>query len=210
VFEAMDTPATMFPAGGPSEATGGYWGATDADVSMCPDITTTGTELALTDDSYVSVAMGINFNFFGSAYASTWVSSNGLVSFGGTYGISSTSGDIPDASYGYPEIAVYWRDLQPAYGGVYTQTIGDTFVVQWNIANYSGSGSNLYDFRMVLNEATGIIDVCYVDTQSDYTYADFGADASAGIQGDSTHYLAYSNHTPVLTNGLHIWYVPGG
>jgi hypothetical protein len=89
VFEAMDTPATMFPSSGPSEATGWYWGATDYDVSMCPNITTSGTEAALSDDSYVSVAMGINFEFFGTAYTSTWVSSNGLVSFGGSYGISS-------------------------------------------------------------------------------------------------------------------------
>jgi hypothetical protein len=207
-FETMDTPATMFPIGGPSEATGGYWGATDADVSMCPNITSTGTLLSLTDDSTTSVAMGISFPFFGSDYSSIWVGSNGVCAFG-TYGVSSLSGYIPDTSYGYPEIAVYWRDLQPAYGGVYARTVGDTFEVQWNIANYSGSGSNLYDFRMVLNEASGIIDVCYIDTQSDYTYADYGADATAGIEGDMSHYLAYSNHTPVLTNGLHVWYVPG-
>jgi hypothetical protein len=54
-----------------------------------------------------------------------------------------------------------------------------------------------------------VIDVCYIDTLSTLSYCDSGADASAGIQGDASHYLAYSNDTPVLTNGLHVWYVPG-
>ncbi len=208
-FEAMDAPATMFPAGGPTTATGMYWGATDDNVSMCPDITTTGSLLStLSDDSYAAVSLGIDFDFFGVSYGTTDVinvNSNGIMSF--VTGTSSLGGGpMPYSAYAFPIIATYWDDLNPTYGGgVYTQVIGDTFVVNYNIAPHGSSGTyGNYDVRVVLDGSTNIIHTCYIDTHLG-TSGDDGIDATAGIQGSGTIGLGFSDNSAVLLDGLHVY-----
>ena len=59
-----------------------------------------------------------------------------------------------------------------------------------------------------LDEATGLIHVCYPDTLSAGNVGDNGAEATAGIQQTSTDGINYSCNTPVLTSGLLLLYVP--
>jgi hypothetical protein len=203
-FDVIDAPPTMF---GPTPQSAGYWGATDDDLSMCPDITGTGTDLGLSDDDMVSVSLGFDFPFFGESWSSVWVNSNGQMSFG-TEGVWDLGGSIPSDYYDQGIIAVYWDDLDPwSGGGVYQQTIGDTLVVQWNVPPFGSMTTELYDIVAVLDGSNGMIHLCYVDTEVGDDWSDNGVNASSGIQGSSSEYLAYSNWEPVLTSGLHVWFV---
>jgi hypothetical protein len=203
-FDTIDAPPTMF---GPTPQSAGYWGATDDDTSMCPDITSSGTDLDMWDDDEQSVDLGISFELFGETHTTAWVASNGNLSFG-TFANSSLSGSIPSDWYDDSMTAVYWDDLDPtAGGGVYVETIGNTFVVQWNVPPFGSMSSGLYDVRAVLDGSSGMIHYCYVDTEIGDTWSDFGNSAASGIQGSSSEYLAYSNSEPILTEGLHVWFV---
>jgi hypothetical protein len=93
---------------------------------------------------------------------------------------------------------------------VYTQTFGSSpnrrFVIQWDTIVYL-SGSQRVDFRAVLNETTGNIDVCYAQTTSGSVSYDLGASMTSGIQSGTGLALQYSCNTPSLTNGLWLTYI---
>ena len=62
--------------------------------------------------------------------------------------------------------------------------------------------------QAMFHEATGQIEVCYVDTINAGNSADSGAEATAGIQLDSANGLQFSCDTPDLTDGTLLLYIP--
>lgn len=156
------------------------------------DITSTGTViLQNVDDASVLVDLGMSFNFYGVTYTSAYLSSNGIITFGGSNS-SFTNRDLTSTQIGNgPGIFSFWDDLitptdTDARRGVYYQTIGSTpgsrqFVVQ-EIANSFAIGGSSINFQTVLDEATGDILVRYTDVAFGDDRFDYGASATVGIQ----------------------------
>jgi hypothetical protein len=180
-------------------------------VPPCRDLQASGIPLGLPDDGSARVNLGFAFPFYGHVWNDVVVTSNGTLSF--TAGAVSTlaANGCQPVSSADPTIYAWWDDLDPTLGEVYVDTSGVAplrrFDVQWKAPHYGG-GSAL-DIRTTLYEATGRIDVCYVDTVGG-TADDNGASATAGIQGTSSIYLPYLCNTPDLFSGDVLTFDPGG
>lgn len=172
------------------------------------DISATGTNLGLTDDSYYfPIDLPFAFNFYGSDYMQVAVGSNGVVYFEDAYlGLGNTT--IPSSnSYGVNSyIAAYWDDLNPGAGGaVYAQVIGDAptrkLVVQWQAVPHFGNPAPI-SVETILFEGSNNALVQYLDPS-----ALAGSSATEGIQGSTTVGLLYAYNQAILTPELAICYV---
>jgi hypothetical protein len=207
-FDVIDAPPTMF---GPDSY--GYWGATDDDVSMCPDISSSGTELTLYWTSE-EVDMGMTFEFYGETYTTTWIAWDMVTAFGEPNNQWGGWYHIPtgDTWVDMPFIGAYWSSLEGdeepdgIYYEAYSVSSQNYFAIQWKMPPWWSMPD--YDIRMVLEESSGMIHVCYINTEVGDTYYDDGSNAVSGIQQDMSSGLEYSYLEPVLTSGLHLWFVP--
>jgi hypothetical protein len=97
------------------------------------------------DDAYLAQELGFSFNFFGTAYTTAYVTSNGNLVFrpasaGGGFGLDAVnaSNALSDFRTGSPRIAPYWHDLDARAAettgarGVYFRRDADRVVVTWN------------------------------------------------------------------------------
>lgn len=179
------------------------------------DISLTGTNLGLNDDSYAHFAIPFSFSFYGTSYSNVSVGSNGTVYFDDTYlGLGNTA--IPGNGGGYGVfrfMAVFWDDMNPGAGGqVLSQVLGapgaQQLVVQWN--NVPGFGTpDGGTFQAILSEGTNSILFNYADVDLGSSFADFGASATVGIQSDSATGLQWSWDQAIIENGMSIrWVVP--
>jgi uncharacterized protein (TIGR03437 family) len=97
------------------------------------------------DDAYLAQALGFNFNYFGTAYSTVYVTSNGNLVFrpasaGSGFDLDAVNaGDsLSDFRTGSPRVAPYWHDLDAravsAQGasGVYFRRDADRVVVTYN------------------------------------------------------------------------------
>ena len=206
---ADPTNGCCVPFPGTSTDSFGYFGCSlmmTPSTLPCPDISATGTDAALTDDSHAWVPIGFSFDFYGTAHTNVAVQSNGTLTFTDAYHTLSnvclpTSTDF---------IAVMWDDLNPGNMGssVKYQTLGTapnrSFVVQWNTERFSTSPMRV-DMRAVLHEGSNDIDVCYHDGSFGSATYDYGLNATAGINGPSSS-LQYSCNTADLDSGLLLQY----
>jgi hypothetical protein len=177
------------------------------------DISGTGTDMGLTDDShFYPIALPFTFDFYGTGYTNIAVGSNGVVYFEDTYlGLANTC--LPDTNtYGVNTfIAVYWDDLNPSSAGsVYYEIIGTApdrrLVVQFDgVVNYGTSDP--ITVQAILFEGSNNILLQYADPSTEA-----GSGATVGIQGDpTTNALEYSCDTAALTADLAICFAhPGG
>jgi hypothetical protein len=208
-FDVVDVPPTAF---GPDSF--GYFGATDDDLSACPDISADGTLLSsMGDETVEEVTMGIDFRFYGETYGKAWIATNGFITFESSSSIISNY-EIPSVSHPYAMVAPYWHDLDATGAeGIYYKTYQsggqDVFQVQYRILPYlfGGTPTGTYDFSVVLEESTGKIHFCYVDTDVGIPEDDLGVSATCGIQQDDSVGLQYSYLEAKLTEGLHIWFI---
>lgn len=90
---------------------------TDATTStFAAGLSTSATRTTYLDDSVVEVSFtrGFTFPFFGTAYSSVWINTNGGVTFGG--GSTSFYMAASAISASNPGIAILWSDLDPSLG----------------------------------------------------------------------------------------------
>ena len=200
-----------FPGG--STDTFGYFGCTipmTPSTLPCPDISSTGTDLMQSDDDNDVVPIGFSFDFYGTAYTSVSVNSNGSLVFGGTY-LTYSNACLPRTSTPTNFAAPFWDDLYPPGGGsVRYQTLGSApnrqFVARWNVPHYPTSGGTLYDFTVVLNETTNDIEYCYDNVVVGGAGIDSGGSATVGINR-GTDSLQFSCNTASLMNGLFVQFI---
>jgi len=174
------------------------------------DISGTGVDMALTDDShYYSIALPFDFDFYGATYNQVAVGSNGTVYFEDEYlGLANVC--IPGTNSYTPQtfIAGYWDDLNPGdegSGAVYYEIVGlagsRQLIVQWdNVAHYGGPDS--MTFQVILYEGSNNIRAQYSDPSGEA-----GSGATEGIQGDPNTGLEYACDLGALTASLAICYV---
>ena len=172
------------------------------------DISGTGTIIAgLTnqDDASVSIPTGFAFRFYDADYTSLFVSSNGLITFGGANS-AFTNADLT-SSPAQAAIAPFWDDQhagggQPA-SGVFYQVLGSGadqhLTVQWNQVRFFSGGvagdTISYQAQLYID---GRIRLNYLDLVSGTAAGNNGASATVGIkatgtQGPDRLLLAFNN-----------------
>lgn len=176
---------------GTVDSTAGY--AAAAVPFTFTDISATGTDIpSLTgvDDSFASASIGFSFTFYGTAFTSLFVSSNGLMSF--VSGTSSFSNLTLSANPAQATIAPFWDDLHITNSAgtarVKTQVIGPVgsrqFIVQWDKVRFFSGGSTAdpITFQAVLNEGTNTVQFNYLDVVSATAAGNNGGSASVGVK----------------------------
>jgi hypothetical protein len=154
------------------------------------DISATGTALALGDDA-VSPAIGIgfSFSFYGTAYTTAYVSSNGFLTFLSGQGSGCCSGGtIPSAGSPNGLVAGFWEDIDPGdgIGTIRYQTLGavgsQEFIVGFYGVPHFPSG-NAVSFEMILLEGSNNIELQYLSAPSDGGTHTVGIENQAGTDG---------------------------
>lgn len=173
------------------------------------DISTTGTNLYLGDDTCAGVFTPFVFSFYGQDHNEIYVGSNGVIYFDNDY-IGIKNSCIPSQTdYTVTAfIAPFWDDLDPSAGGaVYYETKGNKpdrrFIVQWNQVPMNGQ-SGTVTFQVVLFESTNGILFQYQDVQTGNGASDSGASATIGLQKDTALGIEYSCNRATLANGTSI------
>lgn len=187
----------------------------------CEDITMTGSPTGLNDEGRISVPLGFTFDAYGTDFTDVAIHANGGLSFGSAPGNLSFNNQCTPSNAGPPHsLHAFWDDLRPGIGGgqVYYQTTGEEgarrFTVQWKAPFFGGgpgggpSATDHIDVRAVLDEGSGRIDVCYVDTTSGMNPGNLGAGASIGLQRDGSTGLTYSCNQPSVSAGTWLVYLP--
>ena len=190
----------------------------DAGVLACDDISGTGLDLNLGDDSSATVGIGFDFAFYGVMYSQVRVQSNGTINFGGASTPGYTNSCLPGAGSGANNVLLpFWDDLDPSAdfsAAVRTQTLGlagtQRMIVEWDTPFYASANSGDHVvIRVALYEGSNAIDVCYVDTQGGAgSGGNNGQSATSGIQLDALTNIQFSCNAPELTDGLQLTYLP--
>ncbi len=206
--------------GGPDE-----WGYVYSDSSQQDgpsfswvDISATGTDLGLSDDSSSDrFPIGFTFPFYAQEYTEVNVASNGVVYFGTDTYLGLSNICLPsETGYGTDTnalIAAYWDDLAPGTdtgGRVLAQVLGEEperrLVIMWDQVPVYGKQQPL-SFEVILNEIDGSIVLQYLEVNEG---EDAGGSATIGIQDPSAGAgcgLEYSCNAANLENGLAIRFV---
>ncbi|MFD2764444.1 carboxypeptidase regulatory-like domain-containing protein [Micromonospora eburnea] len=174
--------------------------------------TTASTALALTgDDAVTTVSLPFAFPFYGGAYRSAWVDTNGLLSFtdpGGSHPYTG-GGQLPPPAASNAVVAPFWDDLVvDASASVRTATTGtgtgQRFVVEWRNVHRKGNTSQRLSFEAIL-APDGTVTTNYDQLDND---AEKGANAIVGIEAPAGQdRLFYSVDEPVLANTRAVTFV---
>jgi len=214
--------------------TGGGYTATDGNLWQWTELSTDAgaTRVLGSDDDATtsSINLGFNFSLFGQTYNQTRITSNGLLTFGGT---STTRRDNRELGEAFPYttmpfMAVAWDDWTTAWSGtdgVYYKTDGvagsRSFTVQWNQTKtydeFPNSNHTPVTFEAVLYEGSNAFEYRYLSMNtggpsatSTYADASYGATATAGVRdvdaGFNGRFLQWSNNSPELTDQLRVTY----
>lgn len=101
------------------------------------------------DDCDQSVALPFAFPFYGSAYASAWVSSNGGVAFGAAS--LDSVGSLATLEAGPPRVALFLDNLLPSNGGVIRIRSTSTYVaITWSNVPRAASATDRYTGQVQL------------------------------------------------------------
>ncbi len=171
------------------------------------DISSTGTEITLSDDGLVNIITPFNLHLGPQISDVIRISNNGAILFGVVSGsVPALNGDLDSLS---PMIAPFWDDFDSQLGGVYYKNedvyLGSTyldskFIVQWDRVHFNGTGnSDIASFEVVFYKYSRSIYFIYNDVDMDGTSWDDGLSATIGI-ADSYGLSLYSKDTASLTN----------
>jgi hypothetical protein len=170
------------------------------------DISSTGTELFLTDEGVAGITIPFSFLYQGAqAISDVSIGNNGFIKLGTLTGNTSISGNMSGLLDGlYP----WLDDFDTETGGVFYETIGtpgnQVFIVQWHQrCNYVGSaGDPNVTFQVQIEEATGEIYYVYDDAVFGGGFAsdDYGANADIGIAGSNQDINISNNDPQFLTD----------
>ncbi|SNS91987.1 Carboxypeptidase regulatory-like domain-containing protein [Actinoplanes regularis] len=173
------------------------------------------TVLSLTgDDAVTPVTLPFAFPFYGGAYRTAWVDTNGVLSFtdpGGSHPYTGTN-DLVTAANSIPVIAAYWDDLVvDASASVRTAVIGtggsQQVLIEWRNVYRKANTAQRLSFEVTLG-LDGTVTTNYSGMDN---AAEQGDNALVGIvapAGDDV--FVYSAGDPVLTNGKAIVFTPDG
>lgn len=112
------------------------------------------------DDNFNTVTLPFSFSFFGNAYTSAWVSTNGLIGFSGNAGHYCCSGYAPGVSN---SISLSWMDWVTTVTTSTTGTVGSReFVLNWGGFEYYDTSAPI-TAQMILHEGSNDIEFQYAN-----------------------------------------------
>lgn len=212
----------------------GYTGSQYAEWpgEVCPATTDAATAISLSDDGRVEVALPSDFDyrFYGREISRLWINMDGAISFDDVNLTPFTNSTFcpPYSNPGswrntaVEVIAAWWDDMNPGAGGEITwEIVGDApnrrFVVNYTEVGLGFSwvtGDQNVSYRIVLDEGTDIIHVCYIDGvmearsfESQGNAAISGLNRGNGATGDG---ITFGCFDAVLTSGRNLLYRPTG
>jgi len=143
------------------------------------------------DDGSIKVSLSSAFgasgiNFFGTAYSSIFINTNGLLTFG-TANRSYSS--VALTTLGQPSIAPFWTDIDINKSGeIYWDldaTSGRLIVTWLNVGPFSGTGTN--SFQVVLtNLGGGEVDIDFIYGAIGFVNGGDGNNATVGISNGTS------------------------
>jgi hypothetical protein len=165
--------------------------------------------LANQGDNAVSVPIGFNFNFYGTAYGTLYASSNGLITFGAS---EPTWVNINLNEYypTRPSLAALWDDWDAANTSAWHKTEGSAgsrrFILQWEAFTHwpvPDGASGSVTFEAILYEDSGDMLLQYKDVDASNPAYNGGASATVGIaEGPGLDgYLQWSYNSGALNSG---------
>jgi subtilisin family serine protease len=170
------------------------------------DISSSGTNMNLTDDSHY-YSIPFNFNFYDQSYSNIAVGSNGGIYFEDAE-LSYENKPIPSNMNINTFIAVFWADLDPeASGGVFYAIQGTApnrrLIIQWNqVPPYGINGNG--SIQAILEEASGNIIMQYLDVNFNDSSYNNGASATVGLQRSADFGQQYSYNQANLSDNMAI------
>jgi hypothetical protein len=175
-----------------------------------------GTNAGITgDDQNVGpFNIGFSFTFYGTAFSSVRMCSNGFASFTST-ATTFTNATIPTAALPNDLLAVYWDDMNfnptytpPGYGTAwyYYDAPNNRFIMEWDsIAHYYTTGST-FTFEIILH-TDGTIDYMYKavipGATTPFPSATVGIENGTGSEGVLCTFNGSGPMEPVANYGLH-------
>jgi hypothetical protein len=155
------------------------------------DVSGTGTVFALGDEQVSGpLTIGFGFNFYGRAYSTVRVGSNGFLTFLAGQSNGCCGGDVvPSGGEPNAFIAGLWDDLLPLPSTLFYETRGTApnqrFIVQFDgVPHCCSPGNDPSTWQVILFEGTNEILVQYADaTRYGYTTSGIeNADGSDGVE----------------------------
>jgi hypothetical protein len=142
------------------DGTTNFYGACRERVVQFPADPAGGSPLALSDDSYASLALsGTNVSLFGKPYTNIFVGSNGYITFG--------SGDSVSLKtwvnhFNQPRISALFDNLNPAAGGsISWKQMADRVAVTWqNVPTNGLANANSFQIEMFFS---GVIRITWLN-----------------------------------------------
>ena len=161
------------------------------------------TQVNLGDDGTTTVPLQFQFSYFGKTFGTSWMHSNGVVSFQepGTTGNFCCSGEVlnnnTSSRYNYAVMPL-WTDLigQTGRNTFYLSSV-DSITYGWYGTNQYGNGNNKSSFEVKLDSA-GAVDMRWGAS------AISNATVTMGFTGDLSkgQFYQYYNGSRVGINGL--------
>lgn len=178
---------------------------------------TSHTRLFLGDDSTsYALAMPFSFRFYGKAYKSIYVGSNGLAGFVNSGLSTSRNYAIPYVPLPNAAIYPYWDDLNPqSAGSIRYGTVGlapnRQFVISWvGVPEYFASTAKI-TCQAILCEGSNDIIFQYQDVAVSNTLYGMGRSATVGIENETGAQAAqYSCNKPAISNNTAIRFTTSG
>lgn len=165
------------------------------------DISSTGTNLNLTDDSEAPVTLPFPILYQGNLYTIITIGNNGGIILGN--GAAQVGYTMVAGNGLYP----YVQDLNTALagGGVFHGVVGTApnrkFIVSWNnLPHFGTGGTDGATFQLIIEEATMEIYYVYQDVQMSNTAWTNGADAEIGVRGTQNINVSMNNATYLTNN----------
>lgn len=158
------------------------------------DISATGNALTLqptgtfnpADEGLATVNLPFPVTFYGNLYNKVVVSSNGFVTFDTSYFENSfTNQALPNTNPPNNLIAAFWDDLDGSSAGtIYTQKVGNQFIIQWHNWGHFPAGTENMIFQIVLVQNSSTIYLVYehIVDQGNATYGIENSDGTAALQ----------------------------
>jgi len=194
-------------AGGP-DAYGYTWTDSDEDggpVFSWTDISAVGLPLMLGDDAFFAVDLPFDFPFYGGAYDTVRVTSNGYLSFVSD-GSAAVNAPIPDESGPNGIAAAFWDDLDPGTAGdVHVHWLEGTgeFVIQYTGVPLAGQQASSLTFQAILRD-DGTIIFQYLEMMGATDGATVGTESASGAVG-----LQVACNESYVHDGLAVEITPG-
>ncbi|MEN9999265.1 MAG: hypothetical protein RI922_2255 [Bacteroidota bacterium] len=177
--------------------------------NMCPtagfvDISGTGTDLGLTDDSESGITLPFSFTYDGTSMNTLTVGNNGGVLLNTLTGNVGYGGNMTTLAPNY--LFLWGDDLDGQTGNVYWEVTGTSpnqiAIVQWDNINNFYNGPGTVTFQLQINEATNEIYYVYQDVVfgGTETADDYAGNADIGVSSSTTDINVSNNNQTYLQN----------